>query len=322
MVSEFADYLEFQTFVNGSISVASASSAITMPEDNEVDTFEDSEEVGLVSAEMERSPETIFDIEDLNYNSFDDVFGEIENRRRKANGNYPFRVNMMEVSRRDDIEPYISDIYLFLLLVTRMSMGGPRQQKIQAGLDGTALFERLCAFVLKNFFGEHSESLVFGTGAERKLGFEEMVKYLISKLKEPGVDFNWPYNSQHAEKDGKVDIVLFIPFQDGQQGRFMAFGQCKTGQSWRPAVSQLNPPVFNKLYFKPTLTFDPIAVFMVSESFFEDWEIYQRSSNGFLMDRSRIMQFIPNDMEKDEQKKILLSEIRSWNASALKSLLA
>ena len=105
---------------------------------------------------------------------------------------------------------------------------------------------------------------------------------------------------------------MFIPFADSRKGQFIAFGQCKTGTNWRSAVSQLDPKVFCDSFCYPSPGFTPIAVFMVAEAFTDNWEYLLRSTNGLLFDRTRIMQYLPYEIEKD-----LLAQIRKWNAAVM-----
>ena len=38
-----------------------------------------------------------------------------------------------------------------------------KRNRVHGGVDGTLLFERLCANVAKNYFGGNGQSFVFGT---------------------------------------------------------------------------------------------------------------------------------------------------------------
>ena len=51
---------------------------------------------------------------------------------------------------------------------------------------------------------------------------------------------------------------------------------------------------------------------MVSESFFEDWENTARDTGGILFDRSRIMNYLPKQIDDS-----LLQDIQKWNKAVL-----
>ena len=240
---------------------------------------------------------------------FVDALAEIEDRNSFSCGKYPFETTTNSLTISAGIENGVLEVYKFLLLATRENMS---ENKIAAQIDGTALFERLCTLVLKNYFGEKCSSFVFGTGQQEVPSFSVRVQEMLDKLDEGNLKFRHPDCDSGQQKDGKLDVVVFIPFADNKKGQFIAFGQCKTGTNWRPAISQLNPKVFCQTYCVPPPGFIPIAVFMVTESFTQNWEMVQRSSNGILFDRTRIMNYLPGDIDTG-----LLEEIRQWNAAVI-----
>ena len=242
--------------------------------------------------------------------NYDCALSEVEDRYVFSNGHYPFETSCKTIRIRTDVDSLVKDIYIFLLLSTRENMSIGR---IADGIDGTALFEELCAAVLKNYFGENCCSFVFGTGRNDKDTFGNKVQKMLDSLKEGRMLFRHPDNDNDQQKDGKLDIVALIPFADSKKGQFIAFGQCKTGTNWRASISQLNPRAFCESYCSPPPGFTPVAVFMVAEAFEKNWENLQRSSNGILFDRLRIMNYLPQKIEED-----LLSKIRKWNTSVIR----
>ena len=253
-----------------------------------------------------------YDEQDLNSDDnygFEDALSEIEDRWLYSGEKYPFETTTDSLKIRNDIDSNILDIYKFLLLTTRENM---RNGRIADGIDGAALFEKLCAIVLKSYFGHNCTSFVFGAGQDNNVPFRVKAQGLFDKLNEGNLVFRVPDGDNNLQKDGKLDVVILIPFADNKKGQFIAFGQCKTGTSWRTAISQLNPEVFCRTYCNPMPGFTPICVFMVAESFTENWEQYQRSSNGILFDRSRIMNYLPEQIDAD-----FLDKIRQWNMAVI-----
>lgn len=288
--AEIADFMEFQCLTSESnvYSSVSGKSAMGISYDEDIEDEDEFPEI-------------------------DEALAEIEDRCAFSNGYYPFITDVNSIRMRDDIDSIVKDVYTFLLFSTRENMSSG---KITEGIDGTALFEKLCALVLKNYFGKSSKSFVFGTGQDDKDSFSSNVQKMLDMLGEGKLMFRLPDNDTNHHKDGKLDVVVFIPFADSRKGQFIAFGQCKTGTNWRSAVSQLNPKGFCESFCNPTPGFTPIAVFMVTEAFTENWEYLLRSTNGLLFDRSRIMQYLPNEIEE-----CLLEDIRKWNAAVMRKYL-
>lgn len=288
---EIADFMEYQCLKNESkiYSVTSGVAAMGIATDDNCELEDDNDcEVNQL---------------------FFEALSEIENRKVHTGEKYPFNAERNVIKFSSTINNNIKIIYTFLLLATRENMSS---KKIAANIDGTALFEELCAIVLQNFFGGKSKSLIFGTGSGIAENFRNKVERLLNNICEDGYTFRTPENNLNREQDGKVDIVTFIPFCDRNKGQFLAFGQCKTGTTWRNTITQLRPDSFSKKYISPAFFFTPIAVFMVCESFDENWETIFRDSEGLLFDRERIMEYIPDDIDNN-----LLMKINQWNNAVI-----
>lgn len=235
---------------------------------------------------------------------------EIRDMQSKST-NYPFATSGYSVTIKQDIAQYIKDVYIFLLLATRNNM---QNNRIVDEIDGAALFECLCALVLKRYFGdEHANSFVFGTGNDAERSFRSKVSLLLRELNEPGYQFRRADDSTGDEVDDKLDVVTHIPFSDSRKGQFIAFCQCKTGTNWRDKVAQLRPGHFSTSHIAPPLNVTPIPVFMVSESVYDNWETITGTQVFF--DRCRIMLYLPE--ETSLQQDDLLEQIRFWNARVL-----
>lgn len=283
---EIADYLEVKCLLSADDSF----SIVEAAEDNGFVEDEDAVESPEVDA----------------YSSYADALLQIDERSRAiTNNRYPFIGEQNSISLSDDCSEFFKTIYTFLLFATRWKMGADR---IVQGKDGALLFERLCNSVLINYFGHHAQGMVFGTGAESdNEGFEAKVRGMLERFAEKGYLFRRPDRDRNRQKDGKVDLVAFIPFNDSRKGHFVAFGQCKTGTHWREKLGQLNPRTFCDLYLQPSLASTPVCIYMVSEACNDDWEQLARYSQGVLFDRTRIMQFIPDSIDEN-----LFNDIAAW----------
>lgn len=288
--AELADYMEYQCLVSDEKSYSTTSGNSSMGI-----LYDDNTDAGIEGNET-------------NYD-FSEALAEVDDRENKSNGKYPFVAEVDTIKIKDDVESHILDIYTFLLLATRENM---KSGKVANDLDGTELFEQLCAAVVKNYFGPNSKAQVFGTGAVENKPFHEKVQDFLDTIQEGKYIFRHPDGDIGQQKDGKIDVVIFIPFADNNKGQFMGFGQCKTGTNWRASISQLIPAAFSESYIQPPLAFIPITLFFVSESFTEKWEELTRNTRGIIFDRSRIMEYIPDNLDAE-----LLNNIKLWNEGVI-----
>ena len=243
--------------------------------------------------------------DDLSVEKLDTAIDECYNRSLCCPNQYPFITGRSSLNLKSE-ENFYKDIYTFLLLATRLNMNKYRNL---AGYDGTELFENLCAIVTKEYFGGHAIAEVFG--ASIKGSFRDKVTNLIKKLHLRG-QFKEPEGSTRKEKDGNLDIIAWIPFSDKKDGQMIALGQCKTGTNWEGMLTELNPDIFFSLYSTQSPYNKPLKLFFVTESF-GNYKWQERCScGGILFDRTRIMEFLPSDL--DEQ---LVDKIKKWNSSAI-----
>ncbi len=233
------------------------------------------------------------------------AISECNSREQVCPNRYPFTTSYSSI----EVKPKVSwhkDIYIFLLLATRLNMNS---QRLQGGIDGTQLFEELCASVAKEYYGTHSSALVFGTSVSGS--FRDKVTNLLKQLNIKGC-YKPPVGSTNRQKDGNLDIVVWIPFADRKDGQMIAMGQCKTGTTWEGMLTELNPCNFFSCYSSQMPYAKPHKVFFVAESI-GDYKWEERSRDGgIIFDRMRIMEFLPEELDAG-----LLDSIRKWNASAI-----
>ena len=230
------------------------------------------------------------------------AFDEIAERSQHcglAGKNYPFRLNaagtsMALKSRESMNRP--PELYLYLLLATRLNM---KSERLQGGEDGTVLFELLCRDVAVNYWGGPSDyinSMVFGTARsldddveiDRK-EFETAVNTLCRKIGE-GHRFQADETSRVRAKDGKLDVVVCKRFSDQRMGKLIGFGQCKTGTHWDRDLQKLQPSDFCTKWMLKSPAVPPIRMYFVADRLpLDDW--YERSVDaGIFFDRCRIVE--------------------------------
>ena len=232
----------------------------------------------------------------------------IEDRKRFSNNRYPFQSSVSSIECDPACSEYFKHLYVFLLLSTRENM---KDNRLVKDIDGTVLFERLCAEVLKNFLGEHSASFVFGTGCADSNQFFDKLTLMLESFKEKGYAITKNPNNKHF-KDAGIDVVAFIPFVDERHGHFVCFAQCKTGTSWEMHLTDLQPAILHD-YINPIITPQPRKLFLISDDYqASDWRDKVNQLGGVLFDRCRIMSYVPNELPAD-----LMNAIRVWNEGVL-----
>lgn len=248
------------------------------------------------------------DEDDQNANELDDVMIEIDRRSKSCLLGYPFRLDLegTVIRHESDDQSSQAEIYRYLLLSTRLNMN---TDKIQDGIDGTALLEEVAAIVLRCYLGEkRAKSFVFGTASTGR--FEDKINKLCQEIGEGGT-FDSIDPAQVNANDDKLDAVAWIPFTDSRSSKVVIFCQCKTGSNWRDQITQLQPDAFlNRWTSHRTYVLKPIRAFCISEcpdtTRWKGMALYA----GLLFDRLRVVDFL------HEINDELIAKVRRWNTAA------
>lgn len=284
---EIADYIEFCALKNsdGTCSLAGLRAALSAPED-EIDISGTEEGDDAVLNKLSEA---------LNRNS----------ERNSIFGCYPFTINKNSLSCKNELtskEAY----YIFLLLANRLNM---QTENVQGGLNATNLFERLCRCVTSEYLGRHCKCEVFGTSVNSS--FEIKVNDILRKMDFPG-HFEEPFGGTGRHKDGGIDIIAWIPFEDKKDSQLIALGQCKTGSNWEPLLKKTD---FFSTYTTYTPYVNPIYFFFVTEDFGKYKWKERSTAAGVLFDRRRIIECIPADISSIDAR--LDADIHTWVTAAL-----
>ncbi len=287
-VNEIADYAEWLSWVNGSVSSRHIVAFLGREDDNV-------ESTGIIS------------VDDQNSDILDEVMIEIERRGFACGRGYPFRlVHDGTVLRYDDsINGERSILYRYLLLSTRLKMD---KNRVHAGIDGSGLLEEIAAHVLMRYIGgNRAHALVFGTASSG--GFKGKVNSLCISLGEGG-GFSSLDPAPVNAKDGKLDVVAWVPFSDLLPGKLIIFAQCKTGTNWSDHVTQLQPDNFIKKWMRDVVSVIPVRAFCVSEAVNTDRWKNTCQDSGLLFDRCRLIDFC-EDMAEE-----LITKVKKWTNAA------
>ncbi len=238
------------------------------------------------------------------------VFRELANRLPSCGNQtdgYPFRMsddNFLLSRVSDHAAPHYH-VYKFLLLVTRADMGS--KNRTQAGVDATKVFERLCADVLRAFWGANglSDAMILGTASQGNGDdrFKNAIDELCKSLREGG---GWKKSARKPRGgDGGLDVAVWRRFADEREGALVGFAQCKTGDNWRKSRTQLQSRAFCGDYMTDSLILDPIRIYMVPHRISRQRWASDTRYAGLIVDRCRITEYassVSNNNLDDSQK--------------------
>ncbi len=285
--NELADYAELISWQRNSMSVTALSRVLSRPEDNDyVHGVPEEDEVDHVVEES---------------------YVEIEKRREACGDGYPYTVDAegYQLYNQPESDNHKYLIYRFLLLATRLNMASNR---IHAEIDGSLLFEKLAAEAARRYLGDRARSHVFGTSAGGG-SFVDRIGELCALIKE-GDGFKSRNALSPRLQDDRLDIVAWTPFADQSQGKLIAFGQCKTGTSYRDALASLQPDAFCDKWFRSSPAAPPMRMFFVSEALSRSHWYSTARDAGILFDRCRIVDCC------DEVRQDVLKDVATWTQAA------
>lgn len=291
-ISVLADFLELMCIANdGNYSLISATKQIAIGTDEMLNEGVESEE-------------------DVILDKLQEALGEVDKRKNKCNGHYPFATTSNSICIDPDCDEYYEWNYLFLLFATRNNM---TTSKVKNGIDGTLLFEEISSAVAKEYWGDRANSFVFGTSTAG--GFRAKIDDLISKINEGG-RCKEPEGATHSEQDGKLDFVVWKPFSDERRSQLIGFGQSKTGTNWKDYVTQLLPDHFCATYLSDTPFLSPVRLFFTTDVCAHDYEQYARRA-GLFFDRCRLMDYLPQELPGD-----LYDRLYIWTSQSIEDFRA
>lgn len=264
---EIADFVELMTWRDGRMSMVELTRCLSR--------LDEADYTDGVPEEDEPSP------------SVEAAFSELERRSEACAGGYPFSIGDNGHTARCNPSGDKSmwhTTYMYLLLATRLNMNA---ENMHGGIDGTALFEELAAESARTYLGGRSKSLVFGTAAQGA-GFKAKIDDLCMRI---GEGNGYPDSVDGpTPRDGKLDVVAWIPFADGQPSKLIIFGQCKTGTNYKNHLTQLQPDTFFGNWCRSQPMVVPMRAFFIAEALPRSGLRSMARDAGILFDRCRIVE--------------------------------
>lgn len=286
---ELADYVELCCWRDGRSSMTDVSRQLLRLEDNDY-----SSEKGV----------PIDEASDL---AVEEAFSEVECRGAVCGSGYPFELSEdgEALFAREGQNGSRQLVDRYLLLATRLNM---KNHRTHAEIDGTLLLEDLGAGVAQAYLGAGARGVVFGVRAGGS-GFAERVNELCARMGEGGHYVNRGGEAS-SENDGKLDVAVWKHFTDRLPGKLIAFGQCKTGTSYRNELQQLQPDAFCKKWMRDSPAVTPVRMFFVAEATPRDGIFNFSVDAGVVFDRCRIVEY------SGEIGEPVCSKLDCWTAAA------
>ena len=248
----------------------------------------------------------IYSEDDVLFSDLESVMSEISRRIDSSKQKYPFRLKGTRLIFDKSCDEIAATIYIYLLLCTRFNM---LRNKVQRQIDGTLLFEKLCAVIGKNYWGHNAESMIFGTSNAGN--FQKKVTQCINFIGE-GNGFVNRNNNEPTKNDDGVDIVLVKYFSDQRPSKLIGLGQCKTGTDWQKTFNRSKIVDFCSNWFRDNPILDPIPIAFISDTLYHQFNDYSSSKGCLIFNRFRIMEYLPDEIDNE-----LHDQIQSWVSGAL-----
>ena len=201
-----------------------------------------------------------------------------------------------------------STLYVFLLLLSQFGPGAGSKE-----LVAPRIFERIAGLTAQRYLsGGHRSGTArhYLLGAPREFTPKQFPAAVDQLGEGQGCRTDRP--KLKDVKDGKVDIVAWLPFQDRRGGQVVAFGQCATGKNWRDKLTELQPRDFCHKWLKDRPAVDPVKMFFVPHRVPQDDWLDVSISAGVVFDRLRIVAAV-GALERD-----LWLACAAWNQHVLK----
>lgn len=219
---------------------------------------------------------------------------------------YPFSVDsVLRAGAEAQASPY-----LFLTALTHF---GPTYKP--APESGASLFERVSRTALVEYLGGLERVRSYDFGFPRREGpkaFRDALNDLCRAMGE-GLGCKVSRAKTDDVKDAKLDLVAWVPFEDGRRNQLSVFGQCAAGTDWDDKLNELQPVEFCNIWLKENPAIGPVLAFFVPRQVEESLWFKVRYGRIFF-DRLRIARFLERlDAE-------LAERCAAWTAAAISSL--
>ena len=233
------------------------------------------------------------------------AFEQLARRESYLGEHYPFAVDGT-VQAKDGA---LASPYLFLTALTKFN---PTLRASEE--SGASLFERVSRTALVEYLGGVETVRSYDFGFPRRDGpkaFYDALEALCQQMGE-GLGCKVKRPKTASVKDAKLDLVAWLPFEDGRDNQLSVFGQCAAGMDWSEKVNELQPVDFCRIWLKESPAMSPLLAFFVPRQV-EDHAWFQVSvgERRIFFDRLRIARFLGR-LDQDLAKRC-----EAWTAAAI-----
>ena len=212
----------------------------------------------------------------------DDIFSIVLDRSFLFGDKYPFEVEEGRIVLKRNLQT-IQSIYLMLLLASSLKYFKILQPRL------TSEFEEISFLALKNYLPSHANVKQFGKQSD-------YTGSAINKIKQLAEDMGMTVDedeladvsSRNNQEEG-LDLVGWIPFDDGIPSMLSIFGQCACGDEWHSKQHETRRyEEFFKFYKVLPIhgLFIPYSLGRINKRFFQSKEI---NKGSLVFDRRRIL---------------------------------
>ena len=154
------------------------------------------------------------------------IFAVLNERAQLFGGDYPFECDSSKLKLKEHLG-YKHKLYLALLLSSNLSLFG----KIQGEL--TTEFETISYYALKNYLPPKAIVKQFGNNSEYSGNAKAKIKGLASDLRMKTNDYEMDEIPDRNNKERGLDIIGWLPFEEGCPNMLVILGQCACGKDWK-----------------------------------------------------------------------------------------
>jgi len=230
------------------------------------------------------------------------IFSVLNDRKSLFGENYPFDYEDEKLSLKKIFLPK-NKIYLFLLLASDLSNFSIFQPCL------TAEFETISHNVLKNYLPSSAITKSFGSDSDFTGYFNNKIVQLGKLMNiEPDNMFLESF-SDKGTKDGGLDVIGWIPFEDSISNYISIFAQCACGKDWKKKLNETRR--FNrvlKVYLNKIshTLFVPYALINYNKS--EFYEHHEFGEDTLIFERKRILSLVSGDDFEKLKTKLLINK--------------
>jgi hypothetical protein len=248
--------------------------------------------------------------------AFDSAVGqareEIERRVTIMGASYPFQLDggsLVYTKSKSGFYEFCLATSLADQITTGANVGFPR------------LFERLCALLVREFFGPYAESYHVGSPRQpegpSQFGAAMRTAHAMTGEFFWGPDPDLPNDLTRTGDEG-VDFIVWTKLPDRRNGSAFVLGQCACGDDWTDKFNDADLKRYRK-WFNPLSYVEPLFAF-ATPYHVADGLLFEASKRaGLVFDRARLtiladaacgrQEFVARMPQMDELSKLVLPQL-------------